>query len=296
MSRLLAGLRPADTLTVGFSFFLLVLTVFFYAEIPSAGNLILIYSSLIFFQLVILRIGRLNAFLGVTRDIVFPVVAVLIIFDSLGLIVHSINPQDLDYLLIRLDYLILGGYPTILMERFANPMATDVLQIAYTTYYFQAVALGAAVRVRCTKEEFEKTVFFLLLCYYLSYVGYLLVPALGPRYTLQHLQATDLGGFLVADSIQNVLNLLEGVKRDAFPSGHTGVALTVLFLAYRYTRGLFWLLLIPVVLLVVGTVYCRYHYVVDVIAGVLLAVVTVGVGEVYYRLRMKENGHPLHEG
>ena len=68
-----------------------------------------------------------------------------------------------------------------------------------------------------------------------------------------------------------------------FPIGHTGIALTVLFLSYKYARSIFRVLLVPVILLIFATVYCRYHYVVDVIGGVLLTIVTIVVGEVYYK-------------
>ncbi len=243
----------------------------------------IIFSSLILFQIILSRIGGMNSFLAITRDIIFPVVSVLIIFDSLGLIVHRINPQDIDYLLIRFDYLIFGGYPTVYLERFIYPPLTDILEIAYSTYYFMPISLGVFLKVRGENGVFEKSLFLILFCFYLSYVGYMLFPALGPRYAMQHLQTADVGGFLVSKPIQDFLNLLEGVKRDAFPSGHTGIALTVLFLSYKYARNIFRLLLIPVILLIFATVYCRYHYVVDVFGGVLLSVVTIVVGDVYYK-------------
>ena len=282
-------MRPADILTASFSLFLLLLIAVFYRQIPSAGSLILIYASLALFQLMLVPLSRINAFLSLTRDILFPVVSVLIIFDSLGLIVHSINPQDMDYLLIRLDYLLFGGYPTVYLERFMHPLLTDVLQLAYSTYYFLPVTLGIALKLGKKEDEFEKTLFLILLCFYLSYVGYLLVPALGPRYAMEHLHEKELGGFLVSKPVQDILNLLEGVKRDAFPSGHTGIALTVLLLAHRYARTLFRWMLIPVLLLIVATVYCRYHYVIDVAGGVLLTVVTMASGEVYYRFRERRH-------
>lgn len=276
--------RPADTITALFSSLLLILTAFFYNKIPSAPYLILIYSSLIFFQIVVVRLSRLNSLLTLTRDIIFPVISVLIIFDSLGLIVHNINPHDIDYLLIRFDYVIFGCYPTIFMERLMNSVLTDILQVAYSTYYFLPVILGVVLKIKKKNEEFEKSLFFILLCFYLSYVGYILLPALGPRYAIEHLQEKQISGFLVSRPIQDILNLLEGVKRDAFPSGHTGIALTVLFLAYRYVRGLFWIMLPAVTLLIFATVYLRYHYAVDVIGGILLTIVTIAIGEVYYKL------------
>lgn len=284
---MLRQLRPADIITAFFSFFLLALTAFFYNKIPLAPYLILIYASLIFFQLAIVYLSRLNPFLTLTRDIIFPVISVLIIFDSLELIVHKVNPQDLDYLLIRLDYIIFGVYPTFVIEKIMNPLLTDVLQVAYSTYYFLPVMLGIALKQKGKSEDFEKSLFLILLCFYLSYVGYLLVPALGPRYAMEHLHEGELLGFIVSKPIQNTLNFLEGIKRNAFPSGHTAVTLLVLLLAFRHARRLFWIMLPPAMLLIVATVYCRYHYVIDVIAGILLTVVTIGFGEVYYQIYRK---------
>jgi membrane-associated phospholipid phosphatase len=285
-------LRPAQSLTIVFSFFLLVLTVTYQSAVPSAGYLIVIYASILVFQATIASLRRPGPFLAVTRDLIFPVIGVLVIFDSLGPLVHSINGHDIDYLLIKIDYLIFGVHPSVFLEGMITPVLTDVLQIAYSGYYFLPILLGIILKSGNKGEAFDKAVFIILLCFYLSYIGYILFPAVGPRYTMQHLYDKDIDGFLVSRPIQNMLNLLEGVKRDAFPSGHTAIALTVLFLARKYERTFFWWTIIPVLLLIFSTVYCRYHYVVDVIFGVILAVVTVSAGEVYYNfwLRM-QNGN-----
>jgi membrane-associated phospholipid phosphatase len=79
------------------------------------------------------------------------------------------------------------------------------------------------------------------------------------------------------------LDALEGVQRDAFPSGHTAIAIVVLAMAARYQRRLFYPLLVITVSLMISTIYLRYHYVIDVIAGVLLAVLCLGVTFWLYR-------------
>lgn len=275
--------RASEAITIVFCAFLIVLTAAYFPEIPASGPLLLIYLSLIVFQVIIVHISPLNSFLSYTRDIIFPVTAVVILFDSLGLIVHAVNPRDIDYLLIQIDYLMFGLYPTVYLERFVHPVLTDILQVAYSTYYFLPVTLGVMLKRKGEQQALDRTLFTILLCFYLSYAGYLLFPALGPRYAMNHLHEQELGGFLFSETIQNILNLLEGVKRDAFPSGHTAIALVVLYLSYRYARTVFRMLLVPVPLLVVATVYCRYHYVIDVIAGVILAVVSVICAEVYYK-------------
>jgi membrane-associated phospholipid phosphatase len=113
----------------------------------------------------------------------------------------------------------------------------------------------------------------------------MLFPALGPRYAMEHLQSAELRGAFLAEPLQQILNGLEGIKRDAFPSGHTGVALVVSGLAYRYLRGFFFLTLPVISMLIFSTVYCRYHYVVDVLGGFLLAAITFLIGEKYHGYR-----------
>jgi membrane-associated phospholipid phosphatase len=280
---MIKSLRPADTLTIFFSMVLTAITLIFIDRIESSGYLFSLYALIVIFQLILVRVSRLSPFLTVTRDIIFPVLSVLVIFDSMGFIVHAINPQDIDYLLIRLDYLMFGVYPTVYLERFTSPLLIDVLQIGYCTYYLMPIGVGILLKVQGKHEAFDKYVFLILLCFYFSYVGYMLFPALGPRFTIEHLQTTDIDGLTVSKPIQDVLNVLEGVKRDAFPSGHTGISLTSLFLAFLYTRRAACFLTIPVSLLVCATVFCRYHYVVDVLGGIILTIVTLVVGELYYR-------------
>lgn len=250
----------------------------------------LIYSSMIFFQIILVRIHHYNSILRNIRDIVFPVISILMIFDTLELIVHSVNPQDIDYLLIRLDYMIFRFHPTVAIESFMSPLLTEIIQVAYSTYYFLPISLGIALKLSQRHAEFEKSLFLILLCFYISYLGYILFPALGPRYAMDHLHQGELEGLILAEPIHHLLNLLEGIKRDAFPSGHTGIALLVLFLCYKYTQRLFWILLIPVILLIIATVYCRYHYAVDVIGGIVLTVITVIIGEIYYNIYLKKKG------
>ena len=205
-------------------------------------------------------------------------IAVFLVFDTMTELIPGVNPKDIDYILIRADYWLLGGYPTVWLERVANPYLTEVLQLSYTSYYFLPIVLGVVLKIKKKDAEFDEGLAFILLCFYLSYVGYVLFPALGPRYTMNHLQSVPLQGVAVFEKIYGILNSIEGIKRDAFPSGHTAIALTVMHLAYRYERRLFYIYLPIVALLLFSTVYCRYHYVVDVLGGVALYMITMVSG------------------
>ncbi|MGQ9570817.1 MAG: phosphatase PAP2 family protein [Thermodesulfovibrionales bacterium] len=283
MRRLIFGLRPADTITILFLIFLSAVVIFNYQDIPEASFLLTAYLTLITIQLIIIRFKDLGNIMGIFHDLIFPTMCIMIVFDSLGELVHYVNPKDIDHILIKLDYIIFNGYPTVILEKIMSPLLTDIMQIAYTTYYFIPVVFGALLLLNKQRDEFDKTLFLVLFCFYLSFIGYLLMPAIGPRFTIDHLQSKDIQGLFVTRQIQDILNTLEGIKRDAFPSGHTAIPLVILYCAYRFKKVFFWISLPVVIALIFSTVYCRYHYVVDVIAGFALAVLTIVFGERYYK-------------
>ena len=57
------------------------------------------------------------------------------------------------------------------------------------------------------------------------------------------------------------------------------IAAAVLMVAFRRARDCFWLLLPVAICLILSTIYCRYHYVVDVIPGLVVAVVMVPLAD-----------------
>jgi len=278
------AIRAVDLLTFSFLSFLLVITLVYINQIPRAYLLITIYTVLMtaLFLLVYLRSKDNGIFLRIMNDLIFPVIVVLLIFNSLGGLIRYINPATYDHLLIRIDYLIFKGYPTVALEGITSPIITEVLQFAYISYYFLPLILGVVLKLSKRESEFDRSLFLIILCFFMSYIGYILVPAVGPRYTMYHLQSIELKGVFLREGIDKILNTIEGIKRDAFPSGHSGVALLVLYLSYRFQKHLFYVFLPVVMALLFSTVYLRYHYVVDVMGGILLFLFTAYVGERIY--------------
>jgi len=279
--------RPVDILSIVFLIFLIFLTLLFRDRIPRWGLLMGIYNILIFTLFFLIHANRRHSRgLEIIHDFIFPVVAVFLIFDSLGGLVHYINPIDKDALLIEIDYHLFGLHPTLWLERLSSPWLTELLQIAYSTYFFLPIIYGILLKIHGKRDEFELSIFLVILCFYLSFIGYILVPAIGPRFTIDHLHRipyNSIEGIYFAEPIRKILDSIEGIKRDAFPSGHSAIALVVLYLSYRFEKGLFWVYLLIVTALLFSTVYLRYHYVIDVIAGIVLAIGTVYFGERLYR-------------
>ncbi|MGA7992050.1 MAG: phosphatase PAP2 family protein [Thermoanaerobaculia bacterium] len=211
---------------------------------------------------------------------------VLAIFDGLGPLIRAVNPVDRDLELVAFDRWLFGTDPTVALERLATPVLSDVLTVFYALYYFHPIVLGALVflddRTRPVKaRDFNRYAFVMVLVFYVSYAGYFLVPAVGPRFTVTHAGPLPRGA--VSRAIDDTLNRLETNKRDCFPSGHTMVVTAVALEAWRRSRKTFWFFLPFALGLVAATVYCRYHYVSDVLAGLALAFATVPLGNALYR-------------
>lgn len=102
-------------------------------------------------------------------------------------------------------------------------------------------------------------------------LGYVLVPAIGPMYTLHGQFTVPLSQPVALFNREMQFMNLARVQRDIFPSMHVAISFLVWLYALRNSRPLFWLLSPLVLSLWVSTVYLRYHYLVDVVAGLLLA-------------------------
>lgn len=238
-----------------------------------AGVLFGINTALIVMVVIIARqyIKNTSAALGRFRDL-YPVVLCLLIFFEHHFLVPLINPHDIDNFLIQIDrYLFLGNDPSVLFESFTYPIITEILQIAYTTFYLMPLTICGVLYFKGQKIGFHIIATAILLGYYTSYLGYYLCPAIGPRFTLSELQNFPLTGMLAYDFIRSTLDTFEGVTRDCFPSGHTLISALAAMMAYKYRKSAFRGYTLWATLIIIATVYLRYHYVVDVIAGFIIA-------------------------
>jgi membrane-associated phospholipid phosphatase len=215
----------------------------------------------------------------------YPVALITATFKELTYLIPLIHPRDFDAELAAIDYRLFGAHPTVWLERFTWPAITEVLQLVYATYYFLPLILGAVLWRKRWFERFNFWVFIVVLGFYVSYFGYILVPATGPRFlpAIKDAQTCRLTGVWLFTSLRETLDRAEGITRDCFPSGHTEMTLLVLYYAHRFHRRTFWLLLPVGSALIFSTVYLRYHYVIDVVAGAAAAVIVILIAKPLYR-------------
>ena len=290
---MLTAARPIELLTLLFTVFLAAVTLLFYRPLTSSGLLLFRYGLIVLAVLsAILAEGRWRNSRTVShfRDFL-PLPVVLALFDSLGGLIAGVRNDNFDDLLIRLDLLLFGTHPTVWLEQFIHPWLTTLLQFAYVSYYPLPIFLVVRLAIRKDRLAFDESAFGIVLCFYLSYLGYLAVPAVGPRFALAALQTRGLEAGPLVIAIQNILNILENTKMDAFPSGHTAVALMTVYYSWRSGEKVLGMILLPVVTaLIISTVYLRYHYVIDVVAGFGLAFLTAWIAPHLRRLLSHTTG------
>ena len=270
---------PFQGLTFFFLMGLVILTLVFHGQIPRWHSLLFRYAILLGLLFVLKlswdrkAMGKAGSFFQYFSSILF----VIVIYESLGDLIQHLQP-DVDPRLIQIDFLIFGAQPTLWMQRWVVPWLTDILSLAYLSYYFLPVVFVLVLYLKGRTAELDRSVFVLAFGYYVSFIGYILFPAVGPRYAMTHLYSVPLEGSFITDFVRDTLNALEHNKRDCMPSGHTQIVLIILYLAHRYEKFLFTLFLPIVCALILSTVYLRYHYVIDLMVGMALAILCMIFG------------------
>jgi membrane-associated phospholipid phosphatase len=193
------------------------------------------------------------------------------------------------------------------MDWLPCPAVSELFYAAYFSYYVMVAGVGLALFYR-NREQFSHYLSVISLLFYVCFLIYIFLPVQGPRVffrefascplpaDVQPLVAPVLPGAVQAGPFCRLMAwIYYAFDRPgaAFPSSHVAVAIGTVCFSFRYLRPIRWPHLVAVVLLCVATVYCRYHYVVDVMAGGVTAAVLIPLGNrLYFKFRNAPQPEP----
>lgn len=214
----------------------------------------------------------LRKFLQFLREIL-PFGLCLMIYTNMHNMVHLINPNDVDPALIKIDAWLLGVQPAVWFQQYISTPLTDYMSFSYSMFFVYPMLLPALLYFKGDYTAFRKTLVATILTFYIGYALYVVFPAVGPRHTLTHLFHTSLDGGSITDKVAYIVDYkISGyTRRDCFPSLHNGVTMLTLLFAFKYLRWFFYILLPLAISLFISTLYLRYHYFIDMVAGYALA-------------------------
>lgn len=209
-----------------------------------------------------------------------PLVTVSIIFtlySSLGRLGVTAMPYTADAALSRADTWLCGVDPSLAIQPYLTPGRVEFFSFFYAAfipYIYVTIVLNCLGRPALERSGFLTGWVF---TYAISLLGYILLPARGPA--VYHAADYDValgGGYFYNLVLQGVE--ATGGMQGAFPSLHVGGSLYLcLFeLETNRLRGLIYLPL--AILIYVATVVLRYHYVVDLLAGTVIASACLPLG------------------
>lgn len=226
----------------------------------------------------------------------YPILMVAFCFKQIYFLMVYASPVLYDSYLINIDRAIFGTDPTMISMHFNHPLFTEFIQIIYSIFYLMPIIFACELYLWHRYEELKYAMFVIFVGFYLSFLGYLILPAIGPRFTIHDFSSidTELPGLFFAKLLRHFIDFGESIpagvpnpeqfaQRDAFPSGHTIMIVLIAYLSRKIRSNSFYFYLPYAILMIFSTVYLRYHYVADLIGAVPFILATIYIANRVYK-------------
>jgi len=283
----------AEIYTISILLILLLLNVVFFASINRAELLlslnIIALIALYYYPVLFSRFSRLEGYEFYRMFFLAPIAYGIFVYTHY--IVPAVNPNDIDTILIAIDkWLFWGNNPLDFLYVISSPLLTEILQICYTSFFILPLFVGGELSIKGRYVDILGFARIMIFGFFLSFLLYFPFPAIGPRFTIYDFAnlSNELPGLLLTEPFRLFVNTgggiplghhspAEVVNRDCFPSGHTMMTVMLIFLAFKLRVKIRYFIAIIGFGLIFGTIYLRYHYVIDVFAGIFFAFIALKI-------------------
>ena len=228
----------------------------------------------------------------------YPVLLYTAMFRETGSLNRMFFVDYIDPLVIGWDQALFGCQPSMLfMEALPYLALSELFYLSYFSYYLMIVGVGLALFFR-NRSHFFHFVSVISFVFYICYAIYIFLPVVGPRLFMREIEGYALpeAAWNLVDThtfpaavqaglffkIMAVIYEIFEAPGAAMPSSHVAISLCTVYFSFKYLPRIRHLHLVMALMLCVSTIYCRYHYVVDVLAGVATAAVLLPLGNWLY--------------
>ncbi len=253
---------------------------------------------LAFFLSVLTCLWLVFSEVGILRVLVSIGLALLVVFnyDATGALISNLKLEHLDLILADVDRTLWGwlfakGQISFWLDgnSWLNPstmpgkILTEIFQIAYSSYYFWSLGLVFALCAKtlfgAKKQESWSALKLVMssysVAYIFNYIGYILVPAVGPRLVFENYYKHALQGLWLTIPFREIIMNNQSTLEDCFPSGHTAISWLTAIMFLRFFPKVGRIAVVAAILITMATLYLRYHYIVDLIAALPLIVLAL---------------------
>lgn len=217
---------------------------------------------------------------------------------------------NLDHVFARADLALFGCQPSLEFSRWLpEKVWSELFHMGYFAYY-PMIAVTVLSPIFVDRRLFARTAYVVLASFFMYYLIYLFLPVAGPQYyfhavgeeVIRSGHFPHLGDYFRYHTELAVSpgpdgffrELVEGTQQSgerptaAFPSSHVGMSTVLMFLLWRIKRSLFYAMLPFYFFLCCATVYIQAHYLIDVIGGLVTAILFFNVNWWGYTRHVKK--------
>ena len=193
---------------------------------------------------------------------------------------NIIFSENLDLYFFNAEQSLWNCQPSIEFSRvMGQGWFNELMNLCYFSYYL-LISVVCIVLYLKKQSLSQKSIFVVILSFYLYYIIFAILPVVGPQYYLTNLPDTTPPYFFGKLMHHIIVNLEQ--PTGAFPSSHVGIAIIIAYVAYKHLKKIFFIILPFVVGICFATVYVKAHYVIDVIAGLISAPLFIILSEKIY--------------
>ena len=188
------------------------------------------------------------------------------LYGATSQVTRALGSPTWDATLLAADRQLFGETPSVELQTCSSAWLTDVMSACYAFYHIYLHGMLILVAFTKSSSAARHLGDYLYVGFAAGFVGYLLVPALGPGTAFPSLYLQPLAGGTMSSI--NAWIVTKGASLyGTFPSLH--VLVTAILLDHDWTacRRRFWWVMGPCAGLLASTLYLRYHYAVDLLAG-----------------------------
>jgi hypothetical protein len=214
-------------------------------------------------------------------------------FSAAAQVQHLLVDGWMDAQLIAFETRFTGRELSLLLEDVTVPVLTEWFMASYVLYV-PLLPVTAVVAYRYRGEEALYTYLLVLLAaYVLCYAGFALYPVASQMYFMPHAYTVPLRGgpfTALAEFMRGNLHYAGG----SLPSPHCAAGTVMLVTMFRSHRGWAWATAPLLVCILPATVYGRFHYLSDGLAGIAVAVLVLSIHRACRAHRTRTAGMSSH--
>ncbi|HEX4445204.1 MAG TPA: phosphatase PAP2 family protein [Polyangiaceae bacterium] len=224
---------------------------------------------------------------GAASSILYRLIILAILlgtFFQLRDILPAVSPYAFDARIYAFDLRVFGVEPSVWFDQFVNEKTTEWFAFFYFLYFLILTVhvLPALFWLR-NERIMGRFGVGLLMVFLTAHLLYMVVPGWGPYWYLKGVFQHELQGPVFWPLVRETVDK-GGAQKDIFPSLHTAVPTFLAIFSFRHRRVAPFKYSWPVVAflatqIIIATLFLRWHYLVDVVAGLLLATTASILGQ-----------------